>query len=248
SLTAEQAAAGGVLNIGIIDDLDATWVNGRAVGFTHGWGTEREYRVPPEFLRAGENEVLVIATNTWSMGGFNSSADRLSFAVEGGERIPLGQGWQYAVAEPPPLPPRSPWDANAGIGVMHNRMVAPVGSFAMTSAAWYQRESDVGIPGYDDRMRELFAGWRQQFGADMRMLEVQLADLGPPASEPVESGWAQCRDVQPRGVEADRNGALVTALEIGEPTDIQPAHEVVLEQRLALAARGAPMAMPVSAT
>ncbi len=248
SLTAEQAAAGGVLNIGIIDDLDATWVNGRAVGFTHGWGTEREYRVPPEFLRAGENEVLVIATNTWSMGGFNSSADRLSFAVEGGERIPLGEGWQYAVAEPPPLPPRAPWDANAGIGVMHNRMVAPVGSFAMTGAAWYQGESDVGIPGYDDRMRELFAGWRRQFGADMRMLVVQLADFGPTASEPVESGWAQFRDVQRRGVEADPNAALVTALDIGEPTDIHPANKVVLGQRLALAARGEPMPMPVSAT
>ena len=238
SLTAEQAGTGGVLNIGIIDDLDATWVNGHAVGFTHGWGTEREYRVPPESLRAGENEVLVIATNTWSTGGFNSSADRLSFAVEGGERIPLGEGWQYAVAEPPPLPPRAPWDANAGIGVMHNRMVAPVGSFAMTGAAWYQGESDVGIPGYEARMRELFAGWRRQFGADMRMLVVQLADFGPTASEPVESGWAEFRDVQRRGVEADANAALVTALDIGEPTDIHPANKVLLGERLALAARG----------
>ena len=247
SLTAEQAAAGGVLNIGIIDDLDATWVNGHAVGFTHGWGAEREYRVPAQFLRAGENEVLVIATNSWGTGGFNSNADRLAFAVEGGGRVPLGEGWQYAIAEPPPLPPRAPWDANAGIGVMHNRMVAPVGSFAMTGAAWYQGESDVGIPGYEDRMRELFAGWRGQFGEDMRMLVVQLADFGPTASEPAESGWAQFRDAQRRGVEADGNAALVTAIDIGEPTDIHPANKVVLGERLALAALGEAMPMPASA-
>ena len=248
SLTPEQAAAGGVLNIGIIDDLDATWVNGRAVGFTHGWGTEREYRVPPELLRAGNNDVLVIATNSWGLGGFNSSADRLSFSVEGGERISLAEDWQFAIGEPPPMPPRAPWDANAGIGVMHNRMVAPVGSFAMTGAAWYQGESDVGIPGYADRMRELFAGWRRQFGAEMRMLVVQLADYGPTAAEPVESGWAAFRDVQRRAVEADGNAALVTAVDIGEPTDIHPANKVVLGERLALAAQGRPMPMPISAT
>ena len=28
------------------------------------------------------------------------------------------------------MPPRAPWDANAGIGVMHNKMIAPLGAFA----------------------------------------------------------------------------------------------------------------------
>src|SRR5690606_3783550 len=48
-LTPEQAAAGGELNIGIVDDLDATWINGRPLGVTHGWSTERKYRVPGEY-------------------------------------------------------------------------------------------------------------------------------------------------------------------------------------------------------
>lgn len=247
-LTSEQAAAGGTLGIGTIDDLDATWINGHPIGVTHGWNTERNYRVPAEYLRVGANEIVFAASNSWGPGGMQSGPEKLAFTVAGGERIPLVEGWLYAEGAVTEMPPRAPWDANAGIGVMHNRMVAPVGSFAMTGAAWYQGESDVGIPGYEDRMRELFAGWRRQFGADMRMLVVQLADYGPTASEPAESGWAAFRDVQRRAVEADENAALVSAIDIGEPTDIHPANKIVLGERLALAARGEPMPMPVSAT
>jgi len=243
-LTAAQAKAGGVLNIGVIDDLDATWINGRPLGATHGWSREREYTVPPGYLKAGANEVLVIASNSWGGGGFTSTADRLSFSVTGGGRIALGDNWQFAIADHTDMPPRAPWDANAGVGVMHNRMIAPIGHYAMTGAAWYQGESDVGIPGYPDRLRELFSGWRQQFGDDMRMLVVQLANFGPHASEPVPSGWAALREDQRQAVVADKNAALVTAIDIGDRTDIHPANKVVLGQRLALAAQGKPMLMP----
>ena len=246
-LTAEQAAAGGTLNIGIIDDLDATWVNGRPVGINHGWSTEREYRVPAGYLRPGANQVIVSANNSWGMGGMQSPPDRLSFTVAGGERIPLAEGWSYAETPVREIPPRAPWDANAGIGVMHNRMIAPIGRFALAGAACYQGESDVGIPGYPDRLRELFAGWRRQFGADMQMLVVQLANYGATASEPVESGWGETREDQRQAVVADANAALVAALDIGERTDIHPANKVVLGQRLALAARGEAMPMPLSA-
>ena len=247
-LTPEQAAAGGELNIGIIDDLDATWINGRPLGVSHGWSTERKYRVPAEYLRAGANEIVFAASNSWAAGGMQSAAEVLAFTVQGGERIPLGEGWRYAVSEVTEMPPRAPWDANAGIGVMHNRMIAPIGSYAMTGAAWYQGESDVGIPGYPDRLRELFAGWRRQFGSDMRMLVVQLANYGPVAAEPVESGWAGLREDQRQAVLADTNAALVTAIDIGERTDIHPANKVVLGQRLALAARGEALPMPQAAT
>lgn len=246
-LTPEQAAAGGTLNIGIIDDLDATWVNGRPVGINHGWSTEREYRIPAGYLRAGANEVVFSANNSWGAGGMQSAADRLSFAVEGGERISLAEGWRYAETSVREIPPRAPWDANAGIGVMHNRMIAPIGRFAMKGAAWYQGESDVDLPGYPDRLRELFAGWRRQFGADMRVLVVQLANYGATASQPTESGWGALREDQRKAVAADANAALVASLDIGEPTDIHPANKVVLGQRLALAAQGKPMPMPLSA-
>ena len=245
-LTPEQAAAGGELNIGVIDDLDATWINGRPVGISHGWSTERKYRIPANYLRAGHNEIVFAASNSWDAGGMQSAADRLTFAPAGGQAILL-DSWRYADGELSSQPPRTPWDANAGIGVMHNRMIAPIGRFAMKGAAWYQGESDVGIPGYENRLRELFSGWRRQIGSDARMLVVQLANYGPPASKPVDSGWGQLRQKQLEAVVADDNAALVTAIDLGERTDIHPANKVTLGQRLALAAQGKAMPMPAAA-
>lgn len=245
-LTPEQAAAGGELNIGVIDDLDATWINGRPVGVSHGWSTERKYRVPANYLKPGRNEIIFAASNSWDAGGMQSTADRLTFTPAGGSAIPLGS-WSYADGDLAKAPPRTPWDGNAGIGVMHNRMVAPIGRFAMKGAAWYQGESDVDLHGYPDRLRELFAGWRRQFGADMKMLVVQLANYGATTSQPIESGWGELREDQRKAVAADANAALVASLDIGEPTDIHPANKTVLGQRLALAAQGKPMPMPLSA-
>jgi sialate O-acetylesterase len=236
-----------MLNIGIIDDLDATWVNGHPVGISHGWSTEREYRVPPAFLREGANEIVVAASNSWGAGGMQSSADRLSFAIEGGERIALGEGWLYSDSGLSESPPRAPWDANAGIGVMHNEMVAPLGQIALAGAAWYQGESDVGIPGYADRLRELFAGWRRQFGADMRMLVVQLPNFGEVAERPVAAGWAEVREQQRRAVAADANAALIPTLDAGQRDDLHPPHKLPIGLRLAAAAQGEAMPMPVGA-
>ena len=247
-LTAEQAKAGGTLSIGAIDDLDLTWVNGQPVGYTFGWGVERHYVVPPGYLKPGKNSILVAANNMWDTGGFFAGPEALWFAPASGARIALGSGWEYSTGTVDGVPPRAPWDANAGLGVMGNRMVAPLGPMRLAGVAWYQGESDVGQPGYDVKLRELFAGWRRQFGAQVRMLVVQLADYGARSDKPVASGWAQLRQDQIDGVLADGNAALVTAIDIGEPNDIHPANKNDLGKRLAMAAQGKPMPMPMRAT
>lgn len=245
TLTADQAAQNGTLSIGAIDDLDLTFVNGRPVGYTFGWGVERTYRVPADHLMAGENEILIAANNMWDTGGFFGKADRLFFTPgNGGPAVPLGGDWEYSVSKIDGAPPRAPWDANAGIGVMHNAMVAPIGPMRLAGIAWYQGESDVGQPDYDAKLRELFAGWRGQFGEQAKMLVVQLADFGQRRDEPGESGWAQLRQEQLEAVAADTNAALVTAIDIGEPTDIHPANKNDLGKRLAAAYSGRAMPMP----
>ena len=246
-LTAEQARAAGTLSVGALDDLDLTWVNGHPVGYTFGWGVERHYRIPASYLKPGKNSVLIAVNNMWDTGGFFQGADRLFFEPGSGGQVPLGADWEYSIGMVKGVPPRAPWDANAGIGVMHNYMVAPLGPMRLAGVAWYQGESDVGQPDYDVKLRELFAGWRRQFGPNTRMLVVQLADYGARTAKPVESGWAQMRQDQLGGVMADTNAALVTAIDIGEPNDIHPANKNDLGKRLALAAEGKPMPMPESA-
>ncbi|KPF63209.1 sialate O-acetylesterase [Porphyrobacter sp. AAP60] len=244
TLSPEQAKGEGQLAIGAIDDLDLTFVNGAAVGYTFGWGVERTYRVPAKHLKAGENTVLIAANNAWDNGGFFAGPERLHFTAADGTRIPLGADWKYATTPVADVPPRAPWDANAGVGVMHNAMIAPLSLMPLAGVAWYQGESDAGQPAYDRKLEALFAGWRRQFGPQARMLVVQLADFGERRSAPGESGWAQLRDEQRRAVAADGNAALVTAFDLGEPTDIHPANKNDLGKRLAQAFNGRSLPMP----
>lgn len=247
TLTPAQAKGEGTLAIGAIDDLDLTFVNGQPVGYTFGWGVERTYRVPARNLKAGPNEILIAANNMWDTGGFYAGPERLVFTAADGSKVPLGADWEYATTQVTDVPPRAPWDANAGLGVMHNAMIAPLGRMKLAGVAWYQGESDVGQPAYDAKLRALFAGWRRQFGSQAKMLVVQLADFGERRSAPGESGWAQLRDEQRRAVAADANAALVTAIDIGEPTDIHPANKIDLGKRLAAAFNARAMPMPLDA-
>jgi sialate O-acetylesterase len=247
-LTDAQARAGGSLQLGVLDDMDSTWVNGHIVGNTFSWDAKRNYQVPRQYLKAGANEIIVAVSSSWGTGGFTSGPELLAFTVTGGPRIPLAEGWRYSIAPVTNFPPRSPWDTNAGIGVMHNRMVAPLGHIALKGAAWYQGESDVGNPGYRDRLTGLFKGWRGQFGPQMRMLVVQLPNFGPGQTAPTPSGWAMMREDQREAIVADSNAALIPTMDIGERNDIHPANKVELGHRLALGASGEPLPSPVSAT
>lgn len=247
TLTAAQAKAGVTLALGVLDDMDMTFVNGHAVGNTFGWDEERAYVVPPRFLKSGVNEIMVAVTNTYGNGGFASAPERLFLTQAGGETLPLGEGWRYAIAPTRTYPPRAPWDANAGIGLMHNRMIAPLGHFAMDGAAWYQGESDVDTADYARRMKGLIAGWRARFGPELKVGIVQLANYGPASDKPVESGWAQTRDVQRQIVVDDPKAFLATAIDLGERTDIHPANKLLVAQRLAMGAQGKSLPMPIAA-
>ncbi len=246
-LTPAQAKAGGTLNIGLVDDIDMTFVNGHPVGNTSSWSDERHYRVPASYLRAGANEIMVLVTNSYGAGGFESPPERLSLDLAGGASIPLGEGWRYSISEITDYPPRTPWDGIAGIGIMYNRMIAPLGHFAMAGTAWYQGESDVGIPGYAERLKALFSGWREQIGTGAKMLVVQLPNWGPTTEHPAASGWAEIRNEELKAVAADANAALVATLDLGENDNLHPLDKLDVGLRLAMAAQGKPMPMPVSA-
>jgi sialate O-acetylesterase len=53
-LTAAQAKLPATLSLGVVDEVDLTWVNGRVIG-SSGCCSERNYAVPPGLLKAGEN-------------------------------------------------------------------------------------------------------------------------------------------------------------------------------------------------
>lgn len=248
TLTAEQARGGATVSLGIIDDGDQAFVNGKPVGNSFGWSNPRDYKVPGSYWQAGANEIVVAVWNSYGTGGFIGPADRLKLTLADGSSIPLGDQWRYWISAAKGAPPRPPWDNIAGLGLIGNAMVAPLGGIGLRGVAWYQGESDSGQTGYDVRLRGLIDGYRRQSGDPaLPVLVVGLADYGAPASTPVESGWGRLRDEQRRAVAATSGTALVSAIDLGSRTDIHPGDKNELGKRLARAALGKPGPQAVSA-
>ena len=232
-LSAAQAAQAATLELGLVDEVDTTWVNGKPVGFTAGAGSARAYPVPAGLLKAGDNTVVLNVLDLWSYGGmYGDQPRRLRFAD--GSVVPVRQWhWQLPPAAQK-YPPRAPWDAMAGVSVLYNGMIAPLGRFPFKGALWYQGESNVGSP-YRGLLARLFKDWRGQFGKDLAFGVVQLANFGARPLQPAESGWARLREEQRLAVLDDANAVLVTAIDLGEPTDIHPANKQLVGERLARA-------------
>lgn len=227
------------LDLGGIDELDTVWVNGVAVGSSFGWGSPRRYPVPARALKAGRNEIVVAVTDSYGPGGMNGPAAAMTLTPAGGAAVSIGTGWRYSVATEPGAgnPPRTPWESHAGLATLYNGMIAPLGPIALKGVAWYQGESDVGKPGYDKRMAALMAGWRRQFASpDLPFLIVGLANYGAPPLAPIDSGWGVVRNEQRLAAKNDPHAAIVTAIDIGERTDIHPANKNTLAERLVRAA------------
>ena len=238
TLTAEQARQASVLNLGAIDDADRTWINGQPVGGTS-LGRARQYRLKPGVLREGRNVILVNADNVYADGGMLGPASAMQLRLDDGTSLPLDQGWRYAPAgRSTSNAPRSPWDDINGAGTLYNGMIAPLGPVSLAGVAWYQGESDTGLPGYDRRLSAMLKDWRARFETpNLPFAIVQLSAYGATAKRPVESGWAGGRDVQRRVAEADGHAAVVVSIDHGDPLDIHPGEKQEIGRRAARAMR-----------
>jgi sialate O-acetylesterase len=241
TLTARQSQGPAILAIGGIDDVDRTWVNGVGVGSTGLAGAQRIYSLPPGVLRPGRNVITVNVEDVYANGGMIGPAESMRLTLEDGTSISLGNGWSYAIAQQVEgSTPRVPWGDINGAGTLYNGMIAPLGSTQFAGIAWYQGESDTGIPGYDARLTELIRDWRMRFGtAKTAFAVVQLSAYGLPVSQPAESGWGRVRDAQRRVAAADPQGGLAVTHDIGDFTDIHPGQKYQVGLRLARAMRAA---------
>lgn len=238
TLTKSQAAQQATLALGRVDESDQVWINGRLVGAA-GPGSEKSYPLPPKVLRAGENTVVISVLDTYASGGLPSPVASRAIRFADGSSAVLDKEWRYQL--PPAnaaFPLRAPWEATAGLGVIHNGMIAPLSNLSVRGVVWYQGESntDEGDQ-YQALLTRFMADWRAQFGANVPFFVVQLAGYGPAATQPTESGWAKTREGQRLAVKADPNAALAIAIDLGEYTDVHPANKQEVARRLARAAR-----------
>lgn len=253
-LSAEEAAAGVTLGLGMIDDSDETWVNGRRVGATENrWNLPRVYPVAPDALRAGINRIAVRVTDTGGGGGLHDTQADPVRPVEGGRpyvqlrdgaRRPLPDRWQF---RPAAVTVAMDDDKNQIDTLLFNRMIHPLQPYPLRGVIWYQGEANANARDDAHRYRDQFAAligqWRTQWQApQLPFLWVQLAsfdsgaDQRAPDGTVLESPWAILRESQSATLELPATAQVVT-IDIGDAHDIHPRNKQEVGRRLALAAR-----------
>jgi sialate O-acetylesterase len=223
------------LELGTLVDADSTYINGQLVGSTGYQYPPRKYDVKPGVLKAGKNVVVVRLVSNGGRGGF--TMDKKYELTAAGQTIDLRGPWQYKLgATMPPTPGTTTFQYTPG--GLFNGMIAPVLPYAIKGVLWYQGESNAGRTGdYQPLFNGMIADWRQQFKQpNLPFLYVQLPNFQAAKKEPSESGWAQVRDVQRRGLALPHTGMAVI-LDAGEWNDIHPLDKQTPGHRLALAAQ-----------
>ena len=232
------------LHLARIDDLDTTFVNGKPVGSTPGWNTERRYRVPAGLLKAGNNVLAVRVLDNNGDGGFHGEPGEMYLSpaddsLPGAQ--PLAGWWSYRKGKERSGfggLPRRPGSSPNVATVLYNGMIAPLVPCAIRGVAWYQGESNAGRPTqYRTLLPTMIGDWRREFGqGDFPFLIVQLANFMQRAEEPAESRWAALREAQAMAAARDPMTGLAVAIDIGEANDVHPRNKQEVGRRLALEA------------
>ena len=233
----DPATEEATLDLGRIDDMDTTWVNGVKVGSTYSYDQKRSYKVPVGTLHRGVNTIAIRVFDTGSYGGFiDGVAPMLKV---GGQTLsaPAKMSMGASIWNQPPMPFLI--ENNPFIPLtLYNGMIAPVAPIAIKGALWYQGESNAGRAyQYRTLLPAMINDWRKTWGqGDFPFYIVQLANFMAKTDQPVDSDWAELREAQSIAAEAVKNGGLATAVDIGDTTDIHPKNKQEVGRRLALIA------------
>lgn len=125
--------------------------------------------------------------------------------------------------------------------VCYNGMIAPLRSYPICGALWYQGESNgPSADVYQEIMETLVEDWRSKWSCgNFPFIYVQLANYGKPMEKPVEDGpMMKVREAQFKNLSIP-NTAMICAIENAreKPTDIHPKNKQEIGYRLSLAAR-----------
>jgi sialate O-acetylesterase len=244
-LPAEWTGKDVTLELGQIDDLDTTWINGAKVGQMNRYDLFRSYTIPANVLKLGKNIVTVRILDTGGNGGFTGPAERLKISLAGDNStasVPLAGNWLMHDSTPMAQlgsPPQIPDAGNPNVTtVLYNGMIAPLLPFAIKGAIWYQGESNADrAKQYQRLLPAMITDWRTRFGVgEFPFYIVQLAAFQATNAAPRDNNWAELREAQTLTAKNLPNCGLALAIDIGDAVDIHPKNKQEVGRRLALAA------------
>lgn len=237
------------LELGPIDDMDITFVNGQQVGsyeIDGHWQTDRIYTVPKELVTEKMMTIAVRVLDTQGGGGIYGQKDKLKIhPLDSNETISLSGDWKYlAVAEYLAgkfyvfgakgeeyfSRPKLPIDLSANTPTaLYNAMIHPFVPYAIKGAIWYQGESNTGQPELYQRLFPLMIqNWRADWQrGDFPFYYVQIAPYNYGATQS-----QRLREAQFFTLSTPKTGMAVT-LDIGNPNNIHPADKKDVGERLA---------------
>ncbi|MEM9675831.1 MAG: sialate O-acetylesterase [Bacteroidota bacterium] len=223
------------LYLGMIDDVDITWVNGQKVGETKGYNVSRVYEVPPQVVKGGENTITVRVLDTGGGGGLYGPEEEM-YLEGNGQKLSaeISGSWKYDETQEGEFPEVSMFPSEPAI--LYNAMINPLLPYVIKGAIWYQGESNASRAAqYQTLFPLMIDDWRSQWNiGDFPFLFVQLANFNAPGSGPED--WPRLREAQLMTLGLPNTGMAVS-IDIGDATDIHPRNKQDVGYRLALAAR-----------
>ncbi|MBP1639546.1 MAG: protein of unknown function acetylesterase [Bacteroidetes bacterium] len=229
-------AKNAVLRLGRIIESDSTFLNGVFVGTISYQYPPRVYKLPEGVLKPGKNRLMVRVICPGGKGGFVE--DKTYELRVGSQKIDLTGQWCYHIGASLQSVRGQGFGGGARPAGLYNSLTSPIIGYRLKGMIWYQGESNIGMPmkEYQTLFSNLIVDWRAKFGQpDMPFLFAQIANLGIPNKQPVESGMANVREAQRRSLEVPNTGMVVTT-DVGEWNDIHPLNKKEVARRLALEA------------
>ncbi len=240
-----------VLELGPVDDIDVTYINGVKVGSHDGegaWQEKRVYDVPAELIDSTVVQIAVRVIDYQGGGGIWGDPKTMSLhPKESAESIPLAGNWRYVpVAEylsntlyvfgpngqQYETRPHLTIDLSANTPTaLYNAMVSPLVPYSIRGVIWYQGESNTDNPKlYRQLFPLLIENWRNEFKiGEFPFYYVQIApwNYGPSShSELLREAQTATLDV--------KNTGMAVLLDVGNHANIHPANKPAVGERLAL--------------
>ncbi|WP_269522669.1 sialate O-acetylesterase [Coraliomargarita parva] len=237
-----------VLDLGLVDDCDVTYVNGRRVGATgfeestSPWSEQRMYDVPGDAVEQNEIQIAVRVVDFMGSGGLRSDAKIQIRPLDGSSpALDLSGPWEIAVEKVVPGLLSPPPSLNRSRAGYFNGMIAPFVGYGLKGFLWYQGENNTHEPlAYRTLFQVLIRDWRAQWQEEtLPFLFVQLAAFDAQGGTVPNPGdrdpWAFIRESQSMALDLPFTD-MVCALDTEDPEDIHPPNKQKIGYRLSLCA------------